>query len=168
MSAGERGLEEGDGATDEVVELGAAEQAVGEEGEIDNLLDEGLAFGIAGGVFLDFAAQMGHLLVVALNLVLLIFIGRAVGGFLADGFGGIVGCRNGIEVGLQRRQKGFVGIFDDALDYEAFGVDNQVVAIGELSVETHAGLHCGHVFHSTHILILCDENRVGIGRKGFE
>lgn len=56
MSAGGRGLEEGDGATDEVVEFGAAEQAVGEEGEVDNLLDEGLAFGIAGGVFFDFAA----------------------------------------------------------------------------------------------------------------
>ena len=48
------------------------------------------------------------------------------------------------------------------------GVDNKVVAIGQLAIESHAGLHGGHILHSAHELVLCNHNWLSVGGESLE
>ena len=38
------------------------------------------------------------------------------------------------------------------------GVYNKLIAVGELAVEIHAGLHGGHFFHSAHVFVLREDD----------
>lgn len=145
-----------DRARDEGAEVFAFEEAVGQEGEVDELLDEGLAGGVvADGFFLLFAAVSDFFLEVFDFLVALGVAAGLVGlAELADL--GVVGL-NFVSKGLYSSLERFGGFVPDAGDEWMLGVDDEVVAVGQFAIEGHAGLKSRHLFHAPHIFVLSDD-----------
>src|SRR5574344_1887348 len=51
------------------------------------------------------------------------------------------------------------------LDKRVVAVQYKRVGIWHLSVETHSSLETTHVFHTAHILVLCDDDRLSLFTK---
>ena len=46
------------------------------------------------------------------------------------------------------------------------GIEYDIEGVGHLAVEVHAWLEAAHLLHTTHILVLGDDDRTGLGTKG--
>lgn len=123
-----------DRARDEGAEVFAFEEAVGQEGEVDELLDEGLAGGVvADGFFLLFAA-VGHFFLEIFDFLVAFGVAAGLVGFAELAYLGVVGLNlvgEGFDCSLER-PGGFV---PDAGDERMLGVDDEVVAVGQFAVE---------------------------------
>ena len=48
------------------------------------------------------------------------------------------------------------------------GVEHEVERVGHLTIEAHAGLELAHVLHTTHIFVLRDDHRTGLGAESID
>lgn len=161
-------FEEVDGAGYEVAEVAAFEEAVGEEGEVNKLVD----FGRAGGICVDCVVLFGACFAYGFFEVFYFLLGFGRHWLIA---GRVAYCIDGFVVRVDFFGEGFDFGFESFVCFGCYffyqrvlGVDYECVAVGQFAVEIHAGLHGCHFFHAAHVLVLGENNGFAVFTKGFE
>ena len=162
-------LDEVDGALEEAVEGLTFKHTVLKECQVDELVDDGVVLRVVGddGLLLVFLLLHGFL---CFSLLILVFLRQFVVLLL------ILGCADSCQAsfltfefalnGLQGLGGLSLAVAEHLLDERMVGIEHDVEGVGHLAIEVHARLEAAHLLHTTHILVLCDNDWTGLFAEG--